>query len=891
MQIPQDSLLDEGGPLGISDGSLQSSSHPSSPQTVVDRFEAVTRLFPERLAVRDDTHALTYAQLAELVRRLAEAAAAIVAARTGPVAVLLPHAAYFPAAILAVLAAGRGVVPLDANDPAERIALIAAHAGACAVVSAGRLAHEANQLFPDLPILDIEAVSPSQRNPDRPRPDDLAYIIYTSGSTGTPKGVYQNHRGLLHDVEHCTETQEISCEDRVALFNSPTAISGLRVCLSTLVNGASLDIIKARESTAAEVVRQVRGRGITIFRSVPTLFRHVAAALKDDEGLEQLRLVILGGDRVDWRDFELFERTCKPPARFGVHLGATECSTLYLEWYVDRSMPRTGLLPVGRTVPERKTVLLDDGGRLVRDGEVGEFVVSSRYLALGYWRDPDLTVQAFSSNPLDPEVRVFRTGDLGRRRPDGLFEHVGRKDDQIKLRGRRINLSEIESVLREHAAVQDAAVVVRNDKAGVPQSLGAYVEPASRSDELIQLDLRKVLAQRLPHYMVPVTYDVVGALPRLPNLKIDRVRLKELDAARHLEPRPAPAAQSYAHGGGASSTALARSLSRLWCEALHLESIDDDEDFFMLGGDSLRGVQLLEEVAEVYGVELPFDVLFDEGTSVAGMARVIDAMRLRIKLADGRTGSTAESAASGILALDELLSRLWVTSESWPGANVGAGIPIFALNPQGKLPPLFWCFNIAEEPKQTARALGPDRPIYAMRSMHNVVGDDRDKEKFLNAVARLYAEEILRLQQSGPYFIGGVCQGGPIAQSIARLLMGQGHLVSQLTLVEYEPKTAFPGRIALFFGAQSVVNPFKTSAPEDIWKRLHHEVVWDIVPGSHGELFQMPNITVFMDRFQARLAEAQASSQTRSLFGKRDLSQILSLIAPAAMRRWWSRLP
>ena len=846
--MPEDSLLDEGG-LGQSDRSSPSFWN----HTVVDRFEAITRLFPERLAVRDDAHVLTYAELGERVQRLAAAIAAMVAPRAGPVAVLLPREAYFPAAILSVLTAGRGFVALDADEPAERIALIAAHSGACAVVSAGRLAKKASQLFADLPILDIEATNGPQRHPDRPKPEDLAYIIYTSGSTGTPKGVYQNHRGLLRDIVHCTETQEMCCEDRVGLFNSPTNISGLRVCLSALLTGARLDIINARELSPAGLVRQVLDRGITILRSVPTLFRRVAEAL-DDEGLEKLRLVVLGGDRVDWRDFELFQRACRPPARFGVHLGATECSTLYLEWYVDGAMPRIGLLPVGRTVPDRKTMLLDDDARPVGDGEVGEFVVSSRYLALGYWRDPDLTDRAFSLDPLDPEVRVFKTGDLGRRRPDGLFEHLGRKDDQIKLRGHRINLSEIESVLRQHPAVREAAVIVRNDETGVPRSLAAYVEECSGLDELGQLDLWPILVKRLPRYMVPATHHVVAALPRLPNLKVDRVRLKELDAARRSKGRRAPL----------SSAALTRSLSRLWCEALELETIGDDADFFMLGGDSLRGVQLLEEVAEAFGVELPFDVLFDAGATVAGMARAIEDARPRIRLPGAQTGSTAEVvAASDSLTLNEVLHRFRTSAESWPGTDIGVGLPIFALNPQGRLPPIFWCFNTAGEPKQMAQALGPDRPIYAMRSLHNVISDDREKEKFFDPLARLYTEEILRLPHSGGYFIGGNCQSGRVAEQIARLLMARGRAVSQLTLLEYEPRTAYLGRIALFFGAESVShNPFlKTSAPEETWKRLHSEVVWDIIPGSHGEYFQMPNLATFMDRFQARLAEAQASSQ------------------------------
>ena len=367
LRTPEDRLPDEGA--SIADFDRTSSSSPT--HTVADRFETVARLFPERLTFQDRTRSMTYAELYRFVQLWAEATAAMVATRPGPVAILLPHEARFPAAILAVLTTGRGCAALDANDPTERIKLIAAHASASAVVSAGRLAQQAKRLFPDLPVLDIETTDAPRKKTNRSTADDLAYIIYTSGSTGAPKGVYQNHRGLLRDIIHCTKTQEICCEDRLALFNSPTNISGLRVSLSALLNGATLDVIDPRDLQPSEVAREIRDRGTTIFRSVPTLFRRVVEALDEREVLENLRLVLLGGDRVDWRDFELFKRACQPRARFGVHLGATECSTLYLEWYVDEFMPRTGLLPVGRCVPERSTVLLDEDGRSVPDGAVG----------------------------------------------------------------------------------------------------------------------------------------------------------------------------------------------------------------------------------------------------------------------------------------------------------------------------------------------------------------------------------------------------------------------------------------------------------------------------------------------------------------------------------------
>lgn len=615
----EDHLLDNGGPTKWP---FERFSPSALNHSVADRFEAVARLFPARPAVSDGIRSLTYAELLHLVEYLAEATAALVVSRPGPVAILLPHEARFPAAILAVLAAGRGCIPLDVDDPMERVRLIAAHASASAVVSAGGLALEARRLFPDLPILDIETTDAPRAKTERPKADALAYIIYTSGSTGTPKGVYQNHSGLLHDIMQCTDTQHISCEDRLALFNSPTNISGLRISLSALLNGASLHVLHPRELQPARLVREIRSRGITIFRSVPSLFRYVVEALGHDETLDSVRLVILGGDRVDWRDFEVFKRACPPEAHFGVHLGATECSTLYLQWYVDESMPRTGLLPVGRCVPERNTLLLHEDGRPVLDGEIGEFVVSSRHLALGYWQASDLTTRAFSIDPIDSRARVFRTGDLGRRRSDGLFEHVGRKDDQIKLHGRRIEPAEIESVLREFHQVRDSALVVRRTEGGVPRLMVAYVEPTAGVAGFSANGLTSALARRLPAYMLPSAIVPIDELPRLPNFKIDRVRLAGIEASR------------AAKIATSANDPFVRDIADIFERAIGTVGAIPEDNLTSLGGDSLQAIKIALELEKRFSVTiLPEN--FNPTRSIRDLARWIASKKARSKSSVG----------------------------------------------------------------------------------------------------------------------------------------------------------------------------------------------------------------------------------------------------------------
>ena len=624
--VSEDLPIDHGGPVGRRFERFPVSALKGS---VVDRFDTVAGRFSPRLALDDGIRSFTYSELAVLVNDIAAATAAATAERPGPIAVLLANEARFPAAILGVLTAGRGCVPLDVEYPIERNRLIATHATAAAVVSAGRLAAEARELFPDLPVLDIETM-PSAPNVTRrrPGPDDLAYLLYTSGSTGTPKGVYQNHRGLLHDVMQCTNTQHINCEDRIALFYSPTVISGFRIAISTLLVGASLHILPPRDLKPAGLVRAIRARGITIFRSVATLFRHVVEALGEDERLDSLRLVVLGGDRVDWSDFDMFKRGCPAGAHFGVHLGATECSTIYLQWYVDERMRATSLrLPVGRPVPDRKTMLLDEAGRPVADGEIGEFAVSSRYLALGYWQAPELAAR-FAADSADPQARVFRTGDLGRRRPDGLFEYAGRKDDQIKLHGHRIEPGEIESALKGCAGVRDAAIVIRRSKAGVPRSLVGYVELRPGVKRLPPRHLMALLAQRIPRRMMPSSLLVLDELPRLPSLKIDRARLAQMDFDRVGQAVNAPdnatvgdapeLLQSAKSTGGAAPDPEDQYVREMVVDALHkvIGALNDPKLALQLwdpttntliadlGLDSLHSIEWCMEIQARSGVEV-----------------------------------------------------------------------------------------------------------------------------------------------------------------------------------------------------------------------------------------------------------------------------------------------
>ncbi|HEY1725166.1 MAG TPA: non-ribosomal peptide synthetase [Steroidobacteraceae bacterium] len=568
--------------------------------SIIDRFDAVARVYPDRLALRDQLQSLTYAQLQSLSHRIAAAICAI-DVEPGPVGILLGHEARFPAAILGVLAAGRICVPLDADHPAERNGRIATHSGVTLLIATSELNEKVRALFPPgLAVIDLDRISaadfPGPVTPPstRPGPDDIAYVLYTSGSTGMPKGVFQNHRGLLHDAMESVGFTDMSSKDHSALFYPPSVIAGLLTLLIGLMSGAAMEVLPPRIFGRTALARQIKARGITEMALSPTLFRHLADALPAGQCFDDVRLVTLGGERVDWSDFDVFRRACPPQARFRVHLGATECWTLHTQWKVDAlirvSCPR---LPVGRGIPDRRVDIVDDDGKALPDGEVGEVQVTSRYIALGYWRDPELTTRSFTVDPEDPQQRRYRTGDLVRRRADGLIEFIGRKDKQIKLHGYRIEPDEVEMALKSCPGIAAAAVLVRQAGSGVPLALAGYVTLQSAEQGVTPERITAMLRERVPPSMMPAQIVILDELPWLPNFKIDRQRLAQIDAAQLSERTQT------------KSSPLVNELIEAFKRVTKAASATPADNILSLGGDSLQALELMLEISRRFGVVVP----------------------------------------------------------------------------------------------------------------------------------------------------------------------------------------------------------------------------------------------------------------------------------------------
>jgi amino acid adenylation domain-containing protein len=598
---PPNAALDHGGPTDWKYDEFPDSALEAS---IWQRFAEIARRYPNRPAVRDSTDSYTYAALAAESRRIGiEIAAA--GPHTGPVAILSSNEARYAALLLGVLRAGRIGLLLDANHPLERNRKIMAHAQATLVVTTRAHYALANRLASASAILNVDEQNGAAVDKHRPTtaPDAPACIIYTSGSTGAPKGVVQSHRGVLHDVLQSVNTSHIGVTDTIAAFYSPAVIAGFRTLLSGLLNGAAVEVLPPLAHGPAMLAQQIDALAVTVLRLSPSLFRHVVAARKGGI-FTHVRLVSLGGDRVDWSDFDLFKTVCRPTAKFYVHLGATECWTLQSQWCVDASLRDTASsLPVGYSLPQRHVDVLDADGNETPMGEIGEIVVSSRYVSLGYWNEPELTRAAFSTDADDPSIRIYKTGDLARRRADDLLEYVGRKDQQVKLHGYRVEPNEVEAALKACLGLRDAAVVVRRNEEGLPIALIGYATREARQTNLLARHILAMLSGRLPPHMMPAQIVLLDQFPWLPNFKIDRQTLAAMDAAMAVD-----ASQQV--------NPLIEKLIDMFEEITKTSNATPEDSILSLGGDSLQAMEAVLQIGAEFHVFIEPDA-YQSARSIA----------------------------------------------------------------------------------------------------------------------------------------------------------------------------------------------------------------------------------------------------------------------------------
>jgi amino acid adenylation domain-containing protein len=528
------------------------------------------------------------------------------------IALLLGHDAPMIAALLGVLKSGKTYVPLDPSYPEERLLLMLQDSQASAIISNSETWRLASQLAQHrLPILHLDELRDLPENPDFPAAitaDTLAYILYTSGSTGQPKGVMQKHRNVLHHIRNYTNNLHISDQDRLTLLSSYCFDAAVMDIYGALLNGATLYPFDLREQSWNDLAAWLKIHEITLYHSTPTVYRYFLGALHSGDKFPKLRLVVLGGEEVVKGDVELYRRHFPKECILVNGLGPTE-STVALQYFInfETKIVRHSV-PVGYPVEDTEIRLLNDDGEDA--GMYGEIAICSPYLAAGYWRKPENTSRVFLPDPEGHDRRLYRTGDMGRMLPNGSIEFAGRKDFQIKLRGFRIELEEIETVLSQHPAVRGTVVLAR-DSGSSEKQLVAYVVPKKSLQPSID-DLGNFLKMKLPRYMVPAAFVLLDGLPLMPNGKVDR---KALPEASQLW---LGLAESYT----APRNPIEEILAEIWAQVLNVEKIGIHDNFFDLGGHSLLATQVISQVRDSFQIELPLRLLF-EAPTVAGLATTV----------------------------------------------------------------------------------------------------------------------------------------------------------------------------------------------------------------------------------------------------------------------------
>ncbi|MEH2335594.1 non-ribosomal peptide synthetase [Nostoc sp.] len=589
--------------------------------SVPERFQKQVDMHPEQIAVKTGEHVFTYSALNQFANRIARAilikrvqlCCAEGDREAEPIAMLFESGAPIIAAILGVLKVGKFYVPLDPSLPQARISYILEDSQASLLLIDSRNISFAKKLqISGLEILNIDEIdsSISCENLDLPlQPDNFAYIIYTSGSTGQPKGVIQNHRYVLHLTMNYTNSGHICANDKLALLYSPNFAGAVRDIFCSLLNGATLLPYDAKQEGLIGLSSWLKQQEITIFFAVATMFRHFVNTLTQQDKFPKLRLIQVGSETVYKKDVELYKQHFSDNCIFVANLGGSEISPIR-QYFVDRETEIIGsTVPAGYAVEDHEVLLIDDEGKPVEFNQIGEIVVRSRYLFYGYWQRPDLTEAVLLKNVQEENKLLYKTGDLGCMLPDGCLLHLGRKDFQVKVRGYRIDVSEVEMALINTNLIREAAVVASPDNLG----LRAYIVPLVLQPALSLRELRSLLLESLPDYMVPSTFMTLEALPLTPNGKVDRLGLPAFSQMQRtqLESLVLP------------HTSTEQILVDIWTQILRIEEIGIHDNFFELGGHSLLVNELILELFNTFSINISLITVFELPT-IAQLAKRIE---------------------------------------------------------------------------------------------------------------------------------------------------------------------------------------------------------------------------------------------------------------------------
>jgi len=605
---------------------------------VHEMFEEQAGRTPGAVAVVTEEEQVSYEELNRRAERVARRLREMGVGAETVVGLMLPRSVAVVVGLLGILKAGGAYLPLDAEYPPRRLQWMIEDAQVGVLITQAEMM--AGVGVEVAQVLYLEREQEVEREAERPEsetsaregreaeavlgPDNLAYVIYTSGSTGTPKGTLITHRAINRLVFN-TNYIEVASSDRLAQVSNISFDAATFEIWGALLHGAQLNIItKDIALSPLDFASQINLQGITIMFLTTPLFNQIAREVP--WGFHSLRCLLVGGEFADPKWFREVLKSGPPKQLLHVY-GPTE-NTTFSTWYWVRDIPAGATsIPIGRPITNSEVYVLDEEMEVVGPGVVGMLYVGGAGLARGYRERAELTAESFMPHRYSREggERMYRTGDLVRWRVDGVLEFIGRRDEQVKVRGFRVEVGEIEAALRQHPEIAECVVVAREDAPGEKRLVAYVVKEEGSGAEWLVSEWREYLGQQLPEYMIPAAFVSLESLPLTPNGKVDRQAL----------PAPEMSRQGLSAGYRAAGTETEERLAEIWAQVLRVERVGVEDNFFELGGDSILSVQIIARANEA-GLRLTARQIFQYQTvaelaAVAGTAEGVAAPQGRVR--------------------------------------------------------------------------------------------------------------------------------------------------------------------------------------------------------------------------------------------------------------------
>src|SRR6266404_1439831 len=717
-------------------------------------FEEYAERMPDAIAVASSDGRLKYSELNSQANRLAAHLRRLGIGQEVAVGILLEPSIEMVVGVLGILKAGGGYVPIDPSFPKDRIEFILEDSGVSVLLTLNairkRLTASGINVFcldEDAKLLTAYDDANLQSNVTI---ENQAYTIYTSGSTGRPKGVVVEQRQILNYLYAILNRFELKPGAQYAMLQPLAVDSCNTVFIPSLCAGGTLHVMPHDQAADPyAVLEYFRHNRMEVLKIAPSHLSALVDACPTGD-LLPYDVLALGGEASHW-DWvrSTLQPLALPTSKMFIHYGPTEATVGMLTYRIQPDSPRRGtLVPLAASLPNTRGYILDHAIQPVPIGVAGEIYIGGDCIARGYLNRLELTAERFTPDPFsnNPGARLYRTGDLARWLPGGEIEFLGRTDYQVKIRGFRIELNEIDAMLNQHAAVEKAITIARENRAAgkhivayvVPKRTGNSSTEGSAFDaKNLPLRLRDFLKGQLPEYMIPSNIVVLDAMPLSPQGKVN------------LRALPDPSIEVIPHDSlEMPRTLLQARLVEIWEEVLNTSPIGITDDFFQIGGHSLLAVRMMTMIRNRLKRTLPLASLFRNPT-IANLAKLL--------------AQPSDGSASSVLV------------EIQPE---GDEVPFFCVHPVGGS---VFCYA------DLARMLGRERPFYGLQAPAPGVFSEGALHKSgttMEQIATLYIRDIQRVRSGGPYLLGGWSVGGLIAFEMARQLNQQGETVGMLVLFD-----------------------------------------------------------------------------------------------------------